>query len=309
MTVTEKSIFNQFRPGFCQPDCVQQDCSTFTCLAPMEVPMVKGEFIADSISENLFWLRIMMEHAIFMRLGFACINTDLISEARRFEQAYANLLKRAQEAAAAPTQECVGTLNQSVIDLTRSFACFKTMVLHRLITCGPTKIGGYNFPLLIDHIRREAVAFIGRLCALQSGRQEPLALTVLRDETFWHRIMADHAKFILHLLDPSERQFVDQARSFSDLFDKKRFEALDLKSMFEPNFLVYPVLRRFTADSLNAATQIRDFKAAATQLIAACELLSVIPTLLADHVKREAERFVQTMERRLAELARVNERL
>ncbi|MCL5057424.1 MAG: DUF2935 domain-containing protein [Actinobacteria bacterium] len=43
-----------------------------------------------------------------------------------------------------------------------------------------------------------------------------------------------------------------------------------------------PILRRFTRDSLNVAIQIRDFKTTVTQLIAACELLSVIPELLAD---------------------------
>lgn len=305
MTPAGSNISAQFMPGFCQPDCIEQDCPTFTCPAPAGIPTVQGNFIPDSIDNNLFWLQIMMEHAIFMRLGFACVNTDLINQAREFERAYSNLLNQARAVAGAPTEQSVRTLNQASIELTRSFACFKTMVLDRIITCGPAKIGGYNFPLLIDHIRREAIAFIGRLTALQTGRIEPLALTILRDQTFWHRIMADHAKFILHLLDPSERQFVDQANSFSVLFDQKRFEALDLKSMFEPNFPVYPVLRRFTRDSLRVAVEIRDFKAAATQLIAACELLSVIPELLADHVRREAQRFVETMERRLNELAQV----
>ncbi|HBV98465.1 MAG TPA: hypothetical protein DEF36_15715 [Desulfotomaculum sp.] len=299
------NVSAQFSSGFCQPDCVQQDCCSFTCPSNEAVPMVFGDFIRDSIDNNLFWLRIMMEHALFMRLGFACINLDLINEAQRYEELYSNLLSQARAVANAPSEQCVRALNQASIDLTMSFACFKTMVLDRIITCGPAKIGGYNFPLLIDHVRREAIAFIGRLNALQTGRREPLALTIIRDQTFWHRIMADHAKFILHLLDPSERQFIDQAGAFSQLFDQKRMEALDLKSMFEPNFQIYPIIRRFTRDSLNVAIQIRDFKATATQLIADCELLSVIPELLADHVRREAQRFVETMERRLSELAHV----
>lgn len=306
MSVAQNSLFAQFMPGFCQPDCVQQDCPAFTCPAPVDVPMTQGDFIADSIDNNLFWLRIMMEHAIFMRLGFACVNTDLINEAEQFEQAYSMLLKQAGVVAAAPDGQNVRALNQASIELTVSFACFKTRVLDRILTCGPAKIGGYNFPLLIDHIRREAVAFVSRLAALQVCRREPLALTVVRDEIFWSRIMTDHAKFILHLLDPSERQFIDQAGFFSKLFDQKRCEALDLKSMFEPHFQVYPVLKRFTKDSLKAARQIRDFKAAATRLIESCELLSVIPALLADHLRREAGRFIETLELRLAQLSSVN---
>ncbi len=307
MPVSRDDLFSQFKPGFCQPDCIEQDCSTFTCPAAMEIPTIQGDFIADSIDNNLFWLRIMMEHALFMRLGFACVNVDLIAEAQQYERSYAKLLNQAQMIAKNPTEQNVRTLNQASIDLTKKFTCFKTQVLNRILTCGPAKIGGYNFPLLIDHIRREAIAFIGRLIALQTCRREPLALTIVRDLTFWHRIMADHAKFILHLLDPSERQFVEQANLFSTLFDQKQLEALDLKSMLEPNFPVYPVIKRFTKDSLRVAIQIRDFKAAATELIAACELLSVIPTLLGDHVRREADRFIQTAERRLAEMSRLTQ--
>jgi hypothetical protein len=58
-------------------------------------------------------------------------------------------------------------------------------------------------------------------------------------------------------------------------------------------------------ESLRVAMQIRDFKSAATELIGDCELLSIIPELLADHVRREADRFIQTMERRLSELTQV----
>lgn len=307
MTAETQGAVNQYyKPGFCQPDCIQQDCPTnFTCPPPGIIPLSRGNFIADSLENNLFWLRIMMEHALFMRLAFACVNMDLINEAQQYEQAYAQQLNQATAVANAPTEQNVRALNQTSIELTQAFACFKTMVLDRIITCGPAKIGGYNYPLLIDHIRREAVAFVGRLNALQTGRVEPLALTIVRDQTFWHRIMADHAKFISHLLDPSEREFVEQANSFSVLFDHKRLQALDLKSMLEPNFAVYPILRRFTMGSLKAATQIRDFKSTATELIAECELLSVIPVLLADHVTREAQMFVQTMEKRLNELSQV----
>lgn len=296
-----------FVPGFCVPDCIEQDCTTsYSCPAPANIPMVQGNFIADSIDNNLFWLRIMMEHALFMRLGFACINLDLINQAQEYEQEYSALLNRAQIVASNPNEGNVRVLNENSIELTKSFVCFKTEVLNRIITCGPAKIGGYNFPLLIDHIRREAITFINILTALNHGKQEPLALAIIREETFWLRIMADHAKFIVHLLDPSERGFVEQADAFSNLFDQLRFQALDLKSMFEPNFVIYPILNRFTRDSLNAAISIRDFKSSAEQLIRACELLSIIPLQLADHVRREAERFVQTMQRRLNELAQLN---
>lgn len=159
--------YHCYRPGFCQPDCINDNCPTLSCPEPANISMIEGNFINDSIDNNLFWLQIMMEHALFMRIGFACINQDLIDEAQQFEQDYSRLLNQAKIVANRPSEQSVRALNEESIRLTHSFACFKTMVLDRIITCGPAKIGGYNFALLIDHIRREAVNFINRLRALQ----------------------------------------------------------------------------------------------------------------------------------------------
>ena len=42
---------------------------------------------------------------------------------------------------------------------------------------------------------------------------------------------------------------------------------------------------------------IRDFKAQARNLIARCEIISLIPELLADHVLREAEHSLELLRR------------
>ena len=56
--------------------------------------------------------------------------------------------------------------------------------------------------------------------------------------------MADHAKFIGHLLDPSERKLVDTARNFSNDFDALMYQAIDLESM-KPQSQTVPLLDRF----------------------------------------------------------------
>ena len=54
--------------------------------------------------------------------------------------------------------------------------------------------------------------------------------------------MADHAKFIGHLLDPSERKLVDTARNFSNDFDELMYQAIDLESM-KPQSQTAPLFR------------------------------------------------------------------
>ena len=37
-----------------------------------------------NLSRVQFWLRIMKEHSLFMKLGFACKDTELIRQAEQF---------------------------------------------------------------------------------------------------------------------------------------------------------------------------------------------------------------------------------
>ena len=43
------------------------------------------------LNELQFWLRIMKEHSLFLRLGFPCNETQLIQMAQNFESRFAQL--------------------------------------------------------------------------------------------------------------------------------------------------------------------------------------------------------------------------
>ncbi|WP_366946813.1 DUF2935 domain-containing protein [Desulfosporosinus nitroreducens] len=55
-------------------------------------------------------------------------------------------------------------LNQRAIALTQELIQFKTRILNQMLTCTSFT---FNFPLLIDHIRREAIFFVKQLQRLQ----------------------------------------------------------------------------------------------------------------------------------------------
>jgi hypothetical protein len=126
---------------------------------------------------------------------------------------------------------------------------------------------------------------------LNTGTLEPLPDAIIDENVFFLRIMADHAKFIGHLLDPSERKLAEQAREFSHDFDQLLFQARDLKSM-RPQSQTYPLLDQFLDQNRVSVKSLRDFKKTARELIEACRIKSIIHPLLADHVFREAERFL-----------------
>lgn len=266
-------------------------------------------FVRESFRQNNFWLRIMQEHALFIRLGLPCDETELIREAEKLEGLFRGL--RAELRRLPHKPEAFRAFNDRVIEALGKIIDFKSIVLKKLITC---RLGGSNLPLLIVHIRREAIRFRVILLRLQNGIKVPLAEQALQEEIFWLRIMGEHALFIAHLLDPSERPLIRQSVQFAESFETLRLQAEDLESMevpraFEnwllpeklsdwplpsgfgdlPRPLVIPRLVRFNEEVIDLTKEIRDFKEAALQLIEACQVLSIIPPLLADHVLREAE--------------------
>lgn len=250
------------------------------------------EFVERSLGEIRFWSRIMKEHSLFLKLGFTCDDTKLIQEADCFYHLFEDIENRALAFTPDVDPRVIYEFNNQVHTAVCQIWAFKRNVLGLIIQC---KILGSNFPLLVDHVSREAAYFMNRLKQLNTGTLDPLPDAVINENVFFLKIMADHAKFINHLLDPSERKLVEQARDFSHDFDQLLFQAIDLDSM-RPQSLTQPLLDQFVDQNRVSVRQLRDFKRTARDLIEACRIKSIIPPLLADHVFREASHFLEILD-------------
>ncbi|MFC5529050.1 DUF2935 domain-containing protein [Cohnella yongneupensis] len=250
-------------------------------------------FVARSLDEVRFWSRIMKEHSLFLRLGFRCEDTQLINEANQFYSVFEAIENRANTFDKNTDPQVIQRFNVEVHTAVSHIWAFKRKILGLILQCQLP--GANNFPLLVDHTSREAFYFRNRLEQLNAGKLDPLPDAIINENVFFLRIMADHAKFIGHLLDPSERKLVDQAREFSEDFDKLLFQARDLDSM-RPQSQTPPLLDQFLDQNRVSVKSLRDFKKTASDLIAACRIKSIIHPLLADHVYREAERFLHIID-------------
>jgi hypothetical protein len=246
-------------------------------------------FVIRSLDEIRFWSRIMKEHSFFLRLGLRSEDTQLIHEANQFFTVFEEIERRSHSFRAETDPQTIRQFNSEVHHVVTQIWIFKRKLLGLILRC---KLPGQtNFPLLVDHVSREANYFRNRLEELNSGRLEPLPDAIIDENVFFLKIMADHAKFIGHLLDPSERKLVEQARDFSQDFDQLMFQAVDLSAM-RPESQTPPLLTQFVDQNRVSVKSLRDFKKAARDLIYECKIKSIIHPLLADHVFREAERFL-----------------
>lgn len=179
----------------------------------------------------------------------------------------------------------VSELNKRAIKATAALIDFKTKVLSNVLNC---KMFTFNYPLLIIHITREAELYLKQLKRLQNGEMINLEKEALELEFFWNRQMAEHAKFIRGLLDPSEDNLIELADNFGNEFDKLTEKAKAAMASAVPP-------EKVTEKSLKATKDLRNFKTQGTQGILSCKIRSIIIPLLGDHVLREANHYLRLL--------------
>ncbi|HHU89847.1 MAG TPA: DUF2935 domain-containing protein [Clostridiaceae bacterium] len=200
-------------------------------------------------------------------------------------QAEAELMGGGATSVNSMLEQYVSALNQRAINATAALIQFKTNILSNVLSC---RMFTFNYPLLITHIIREAELYLQQLRRLQNREEINLEREAYELEFFWNRQMAEHAKFIRGLLDPSENNLISQADSFGNEFDQLAAEAQAAMEATAP-------LTRVTDDSIKATEDLRNFKAQGTQGILACQIRSIIIPLLGDHVLREANHYLRLL--------------
>lgn len=173
----------------------------------------------------------------------------------------------------------VRQLNRNAVKLLEGLIDFKKKIL-QCVARG--EIFTANYPLLIDHILREAQLYLRYVQMLETSGRLPNE-TMREIETFWNRIMMEHAQFIRGLLDPCEDELIDAA----DGFAKSYCALLEISRGAQD--------KAMTELTLEKTEKFRDFKAAGADGIQSCRIRSVILPLLADHVLREANHYIRLL--------------
>lgn len=182
-------------------------------------------------------------------------------------------------------EQRVFMINEKALGLVADLAQFKTKILSNVMAC---KIFTGNYPLLIDHILREAKFYFKLIKRLQNREEINIEKEAYEQEAFWNRIMAEHAKFIRGLLDPTENELISKANDFGNEFDKLTQEAIEAMNNTIP-------ISAVTEDSLKATNDIREFKQQGTKGLIDCKIKSIIIPLLGDHTLREANHYLRLL--------------
>ena len=291
-------------------------------------------FIQKALEINLFYQRIMKEHMFLIETHLPCSETAFLVEANVFKKSFEDLLGEtvilangiiSEEALNSkeivtkytlpaekitmvltganintniteaellltpnPNYDCTEWLEDTVYhlnlrskNLLEEVIKFKEQLLSLVLEC---RLGLMLYPEMLKHLIEEAKLYLSILnCLLEKSLPE----SQLCDElNFWNHIMMEHAEFVDGMLDPSEEELKATAEEFV-----RRFEALLNECTKIP-------AEKFIKKSMDATMDIRDFKKAATEGLLECEIKSIIPPILADHVLREANHYIRILKSR-----------
>ena len=176
----------------------------------------------------------------------------------------------------------ISHLNNTAFALLDGFIKFKERILRNVLSCN---LFTANYPLLLEHIIREAKLYCCYVAMLQNG-QDITMEDKKETELFWNQIMMEHALFIRGLLDPTEEELITTANNFAEEYKKLLEQAKKMT-----NETINSVTDKTTAQTI----KYRDFKAAGTKGINECDIRSIILPLLADHVLREANHYLRIL--------------
>lgn len=291
----------------------------------------REDFLRLSLETNLFFQRIMKEHLFFIETSLQPIETARIAEADRLKKNFEELLEESvdyaqrinlseeaihsnefvtpytlkaekrssrltgasintditkRELALFGTQEYyterldldIRDLNARSLSLLQEVINYQRNILALSLRC---EIFITLYADLLSHVTQEAEYYQERLTALQNRRLP--RRTLCEELNFWNHVMGDHARFIACMLDPTEVRLREAAENIAE-----RFDILIERCMRTPE-------REIIGRSLAATERVRNFKRAATEGILACEIISIILPLLADHVLREANHYLRIL--------------
>ena len=292
----------------------------------------REEFIRNSLEINLFFQRIMKEHLFFIETNLQAPEAEYIADANRLKRNFEQLLAKSVNYANRTTiserairsnefvtpytlraekvnsrltgarldtritkeelelfykpnynfekglEKDIRILNARSLDVLKEVIAFQRNLMTLISRC---EIFITLYDELLEHLTLEAELYREILRTLQNRRMP--GRTLCAELNFWNNIMGEHAQFIDGMLDPTEEALKESAEYFAE-----KFETL-------VEICIRTAKREILQRSLNTTEKIRDFKRNATIGLLECEIKSIIPPLLADHVLREANHYLRIL--------------
>ena len=283
------------------------------------------EYIRLSMENNLFWTRIMKEHAIFIEASMPASQRRLAMQANRFKQQFDQLLAKSiriangtvsgralqvgqyftqcTEAAEQATQHFTGIQINS--DLTKMEYNVQSSDSDSVLKPKPQEVSMLN-----QYILGQVNAFAQFKSDLYNLQASCRLFTFLYTSVYEH-VFHEAQKYIEILTGLQKKDenynkdyesfwnqhMSDHAKVMRGLFDPTEVEHFDTADRFAKTFdAIISNQSAGKAEELEAVKALSEFKANTTREILECKVKSLMSPLFTDHILREANYYIYLLQ-------------
>lgn len=267
---------------------------------PYEIPVVLPEMGDKDLLTNIwtearFFTNILHEHGLFFAL---LMPPELAKNEREEAMKFAEVFKKWFDRLEGSDPKDIGDHKKFATDVAEDIKPFIEYKDKNHDAQVSGKLRSLVWPLFFDHTSREAKRWLERIQKLGKGEVD-----YDKDEvvTFWTQIMDEHARFVAHLLDPDEYELIEKAMSAGKVFaelHKGGLKGTVSAVAKEPKMVAESLIMHPEMNAVMSAVEtLLDFKTNAAREIEKGKIQSIIDPRLADHVRREALKFYDELQK------------
>ncbi|MBR0599561.1 DUF2935 domain-containing protein [Sinanaerobacter chloroacetimidivorans] len=292
--------------------------------------LTSEEFVRMSLEANLFWIRIMKEHAIFIESVILPPERQLALEADNFKQQFEALLEAViSQSNGFVTREALHSgefYTRYTDEAERLTQQYTGIAINRNLTLMETNIEPMNPSTMVTDLKAQEVfalnqrilsqmqAFLQFQTNLLNRQASCQIFTLLYTSVIEHVVLEgrDYYRTLTNLQNKTADMFLPQDEFFwnrlmadhakairglldpveSDLFYEANRFANYFSELLEKAFLIPPT----DENPLIQVREFGDFKGLITQGLISCKVEAIMLSLYTDHLLREANHYIRLLQ-------------
>ncbi len=259
---------------------------------------MKEGFVGNFLYESRFWLRILRDHTVFMFDSFSPSESQNIQTTLDFMKKFDTLLKQVMSLPEAEKDVIrISKISDEIFRIVCSFLEFQQLIMKKRMLY---EVNINMTPTFLEHMIREGKEYLRQLDYIKAAAENEahsilnVKLT-MNQHKLWQPDAAGHAAYIQGALDMTEKPLIEKARMFQKDFENLFFKTYELKTMLHPHYPEMPQVIYLNEQSTDKITDFVNFLDHIKELIEQKKVMSMLNTLIPDHMKREEAYYISKL--------------
>jgi hypothetical protein len=232
-----------------------------------------------ALSEHLFWLQIMGDHARFIFFSLAPNEIEYLQRAQDFIIGFDNLLAQVNNS---DDRAELSIISRQAHQLTLQLREFKLLLLSLTLT---SDIKIHLTSSFINDMLNELEEYIIIICSLKA--EKPILFHPIHYHILWLTDAIGHVASVTANLDLIEKDLIEKCNYYELQFSDLLLKSIMMNGYLRTQLNNFPSLSRLNKQVENLITSFKDFLEYLRDERITGQILGSLFPLMADHMARE----------------------